>query len=254
MNKKLIAGLSGLLFMTSCGVLGGALGSEGGVDGTSGATSKTATTSQTPAETPAANDDILSSVLGALGGKGATTTADGGATSNQGVVGGILSSVLGAFKTVSEDNLIGTWNYEGSAFVFESENALATLGSDVMAKQVSAKVDGYLTKIGIKPGACSITFAEDNTCNFNMGGKGISGTYQYNKSNKSLAFSFGVVKTTAQVVYEGGNINIVFQSDGLLKIMKAVSSASSKGTLQLLGTLLQNYDGLRMGMSFSKGK
>ena len=54
------------------------------------------------------------------------------------------------------------------------------------------------------------------------------------------------------MVYDAGNINIVFQSDSLLKILKAICSISNKGTLQLLNTLLANYDGLRVGMSFAK--
>ena len=80
----------------------------------------------------------------------------------------------------------------------------------------------------------------------------LNGTYVYDAANKELALQFGLIKTKSFVVYDSGNINIVFQSDGVLKILKAVCAASSKSTLSMLGTLLNNYDGLRIGMSFTK--
>ena len=46
--------------------------------------------------------------------------------------------------------------------LFESENALANLGSDAIASQVEAKVDSYLAKLKIQEGSSTITFNEDN--------------------------------------------------------------------------------------------
>jgi len=219
---------------------------------TSKTTGTTGTTTQTG--TPSVSDvsGILSGVLGALGGVGAEKTDDGQAVSNDGVVSGILGSILGAFSTVNENKLYGTWNFKGSAFVFESDNVLATLGSDAVAKQVAAKVDSYLAKVGVKEGACSVTFNEDGTCTFNVGARGINGTYVYDAQAKTIAFTFGLIKTTAYTVYEQNTLNIVFQSNGLLKILKAVCAASSNSTLKLLNTLLTQYNGLRIGMAFTK--
>ena len=220
-------------------------------------TSTTTTTEQTSSSdtgTMSVGDlsGILSGVLGALGGASGQTTDDGQAVSNDGVVSGILGSILDAFTTVNENKLYGTWNFKGSAFVFESDNVLATLGSDAVAKQVAAKVDSYLAKVGVKPGACSITFNEDGACTFNVGARGINGTYVYDAQAKTIAFTFGLIKTTAYTVYEQNTLNIVFQSNGLLKILKAVCAASSNSTLKLLNTLLTQYNGLRIGMAFTK--
>lgn len=253
MKKILTFCLMAMLALMPCTLSAQSLGSI--LKGIFGG-NQTQTTTETPApETTGSNastSDILSGVLGALGGTAENTTEDGGAASNGGVISGILNSVLNAFSTVSEDKLVGTWNYKGSAFVFESDNALANLGSDAVAKQVASKVDTYLAKIGVKPGACTMTFNEDGTCVFTVGQRGLNGTYTYEPSTKELALAFGVIKTKAFVVSDAGNINIVFQSNGLLKILKAVCSASSKSTLKMLNTLLQNYDGLRVGMAFYK--
>lgn len=251
--KKLISiSLMAMLTLMPCTLSAQSLGSilKGILGGKSSSTATEQTTPQS--STTSSGSDILSGVLGALGGTAANTSEDGESTSNNGVISGILNSVLNSFSTVSEDKLVGTWNFKGSAFVFESDNALATLGSDAVAKQVASKVDTYLAKVGVKEGACSMVFNEDGTCIFNVGQRGLNGTYTYDPSTKELAFAFGVVKTKAYVVSDSGNINIVFQSNGLLKILKAVCSASSKSTLKMLNTLLQNYDGLRVGMSFSK--
>ena len=217
--------------------------------------SKTATTTEkeTPTSTASAQD-ILQGVLGSLGGNaaGAEKSGDGESASADGVISGILSSVLNSFSTVSQETLVGSWNYKGSAFVFESDNVLATLGSDAIANQVAAKVDTYLAKIGVKQGSCGISFAEDQTCIFTVGSRSLKGTYTYEPSTKELALAFGMIKTTAYVVSDSGTINIVFQSNGLLKILKAVCAASSNSTLKMLNTLLANYNGLRIGMAFTK--
>ncbi|MBR4338515.1 MAG: DUF4923 family protein [Bacteroidaceae bacterium] len=256
MKKLLSLSLTMALLLTSCSAsaqgLGGVLKSILGGNNTE----QTTTPPQQPAsaDTPTVSDvsGILSGVLGALGGASGKTTDDGQAVSNDGVVSGILGSILDAFTTVKENNLYGTWNFKGSAFVFESDNVLATLGSDAVAKQVAAKVDSYLAKVGVKEGACSITFNEDGTCTFNVGARGINGTYVYDAQAKTIAFTFGLIKTTAYTVYEQNTLNIVFQSNALLKILKAVCAASSNSTLKLLNTLLTQYNGLRVGMGFAK--
>ena len=213
-----------------------------------------ATTETTEQSTTSAGANILGNLLGSLAGSGSTSAnEDGTALSTDGVVSGLLGSILNAFTTVNQQMLIGTWNFKGSAFVFESEKALANLGSNALASQVEAKVDNYLAKLNIKEGTCTITFNEDNTCTFTAGKRALNGTYEYNTETKELALNFGaLIKTTAYLVYDAGTINIVYQSDGLLRILKAIGSMSSNSTLALLNTLLDQYNGLRIGMAFTK--
>lgn len=219
----------------------------GNVLGTLGATG-------TNAKDDNAASDLLGGLLGTLAGSGTTSANDDGtALTNDGVVSGLLGSILNAFTTVNQKTIIGTWNFKGSAFVFESENALANLGSDAIASQVEAKVDQYLAKLKIQEGSCVITFNEDNTCVFTAGKKTLNGTYEFNPDTKELKLTYaGLLSTTAYLVYDAGTINIVYQSDGLLRILKAIGSMSSNSTLALLNTLLDQYSGLRIGMAFAK--
>ena len=218
---------------------------------TGGSTAETTTESVEATENSAT--DLLGGLLGALSGNGATSAnGEGTALSNDGVVSGLLNSVLNAFVTVDQKTLIGTWNFKGSAFVFESENALANLSSSAIAEQVESRVDKYLAKLNVKEGACDITFNEDGTCVFVAGKRSLNGSYEFNAETKELFLKFGLVSTTAYLVYDAGTINIVYQSDGLLRILKAIGSMNSTGTLALLNTLLEQYDGLRIGMAFEK--
>lgn len=210
---------------------------------------------ETPSTVAADNTstNLLGSLLGSLAGNGfETANNDGTALTTGGVVSGLLGSILNAFTTVDENTIVGTWNFKGSAFVFESENALASLGSDVVATQLESKVDQYLAKFNIKEGMCSITFNADNSFAFMMGDRRIDGTYSLNAETKELTMTFGLFKTVANLIYDAGTINLVYQSDGLLRILKTVGASGNNGTLALLSTLLNQYDGLRIGMAFAK--
>ncbi len=195
---------------------------------------------------------LLGSLLSSLADDGSKANTDGTAFTNGGVVSGLLGSILNAFTTVDENTIVGTWHFKGSAFVFESENALASLGSDVVASQIEAKVDQYLAKYNIKEGACSMVFNADGTFVFTLGERYINGNYELNTETKELKMTFGMFASTANVVYDAGMINLVYQSDGLLRMLKAVGSKSTNSTFALLNTLLEQYDGLRIGMAFAK--
>lgn len=220
---------------------------------TGGQKTETTETTETETSNNATTTDMLGSLLGTLANSGSSANDDGTALTNNGIVSGLLGSVLNAFTTVNEQTIVGTWNFKGSAFVFESEKALASLGSSTIASQVEAKVDQYLAKLNIKPGLCSITFNEDKTCTFTTGKRTLNGTYEFDPKSKELKLSYvGLLSTTAYLVYDAGTINIVYQSDGLLRILKAIGSMSTNSSLALLNTLLDQYDGLRIGMAFNK--
>ena len=110
----------------------------------------TETTTTTTDNTTSVATDVLGGLLGTLANTGSTSANDEGtALTNDGIVSGLLGAVLNAFTTVNQQTIIGTWNFKGSAFVFESEKALANLGSSTIASQVEAKVDNYLAKLNM---------------------------------------------------------------------------------------------------------
>ena len=98
----------------------------------------------------------------------------------------------------------------------------------------------------------SLTFNEDGTFTFIMGDRYVEGNYDLNTNTKELTMTFGMLKTVAYLVYDSGMINLVYQSDSLLRMLKAIGAKGNNTTLALLTTLLNQYDGLRIGMAFAK--
>ena len=205
--------------------------------------------------------DLLGKVAGEVV-EEVTSTETGSAVTN------ILGNILGASLTLSNEALEGTWDYEGVACVLESENALSNVGGSLVTSTLESKLDEKLAKVGISKGECSFTFVKDGTCTINVAGYSLPGKYELNVEEKVIVFTFMYDKLPIKtyVSYELTNLNIVFKADRLLSFIKNVASYLSKsavgeqlGQLQTamqavgaVGTLLENYDGMMLGVKLTK--
>ena len=207
----------------------------------------------------------LSGIFGKLLG-GSSSKSDVAST-----VTNVLGSLLGEAVPFSEKLLEGTWNYSGTACVLESDAALANIGGTVVTEKVEKKLDGYLAKVGIKENSSSFTFIGNDSCVFAIGNRQISGNYTLDAEQKKIDFYFyGGLSFTTHVAYNVTSMNIVFDADKLLTLIKTVSSkvTSSTGnvsdkaqgttlgtasaTLSTISSLLDNYDGMMLGMKLVK--
>lgn len=190
-----------------------------------------------------------------IGGNAAQTDAGTGATSAQtSVLGNLLSTLLGNASKVTQQDLVGTWQYQAPECVFESESLLAKAGGAVASAKIEAQLSTALAKAGIKPGACSFTFAEDNTYTATVGGRKISGSYEIAADGKSIKMSYlgGLGSASPKVVKSAKGLSLLYESDKLLKLVSAVSALSGSTAAQSLGSLLGNYDGMYVGMKLTK--
>ena len=181
--------------------------------------------------------NILSEVLGSMG--------------NVNTVGNVLSSVLGIDKP-SERDLIGTWRYSEPGVAFTSDNTLAKAGGEVAAAQAKAKLTESYKTIGLKHDNTQLTFNSDNTFSGRILGRSLSGTWTYDNSNqkimmKTLLFTIPVYakRTTTGMSY-------LMESKKLLTILQTVSALSGNSTVQTIGDLSKNYDGIRMGFEMKR--
>lgn len=181
--------------------------------------------------------NILSEVLGSMG--------------NVNTVGNVLSSVLGIDKP-SERDLIGTWRYSEPGVAFTSDNTLAKAGGEVAAAQAKAKLTESYKTIGLKHDNTQLTFNSDNTFSGRILGRSLSGTWTYDNSNqkimmKTLLFTipFYAKRTTTGMSY-------LMESKKLLTILQTVSALSGNSTVQTIGDLSKNYDGIRMGFEMKR--
>ena len=206
--------------------------------------------------------DLLGKVASEVVGEVSSSSETGSTVVN------VLGSLLGNSLTLSAEAIEGTWNYEGVSCILESENALTSLGGSVVTSQLESKMDGMLSKVGVKPGNCSFIFNKNGACTIHIGNYTVDGTYELVPEEKVMNFSFmyGQLNLKANVAYEIQNLNIVFKADKLLAFIKNVTStlsgnatgeqlqqlSSISQTAATLGTLLNAYDGMMLGAKLSK--
>jgi len=170
------------------------------------------------------------------------------------VLGSLLSNILGSSTTLSQDALIGTWNYQSPDCVFESENLLMKAGGEVAATKVESQLSSALSKAGIKSGSCSFTFNKDNTYSAVIGGKTISGNYTLDAKNKTIKMTYlaGLGSMTPHVSLSGKTLSLLYESDKLLKLISTASSLTGSSTLKTLSSIAGSYDGMYIGMQLKK--
>ncbi|WP_297605642.1 DUF4923 family protein [uncultured Alistipes sp.] len=153
---------------------------------------------------------------------------------------------------LTEKAIVGTWNYSAPGVKMNSSDMLANVGGTVMESTVSEKLKGIYEKVGIVPGACTITFADDDTFSMPVKGRAVTGTYEFDPSTHAITLHVGKLKTavTGYAYISGGNLQLVFPVDKLVSFVTAVGSKIS--SLSSLSTLLQKYDDVNLGFEFSK--
>ena len=152
----------------------------------------------------------------------------------------------------------GTWDYSGVAVKLVSEDLLKSAAAGVAAGQVEDKLDGYVQKIGIKPGAFGFTFSEDNTFTTTFKGKNIPGTYTLDEQAKTLTLTYGKTSfmkgftMTATVNITTSQLDLMFNADKLLDFIGKVSATSKNTTLSAISAVAEQYDGMKLGFELTK--
>jgi hypothetical protein len=187
--------------------------------------------------------DASSLLNNALSGNTSETTTD--------LLGRVLSYLLYG-NTISKDNIVGTWKYSSPKLIFESENILAKIGSDIATDKIENTLGDQLSRIGFDKGKTSLTFNEDNTCSFSCGSQTYPGTYKFDASSNRLtvtgAFGVGSVKCTA--CKNDNELYLLFDSNKLLSILTSLSNSSIGNSTA--SSILNNYKGLKLGWSMTK--
>lgn len=162
----------------------------------------------------------------------------------------VINAVTGASTTI---DLTGTWTYKGSAVEFESENLLMQAGGMAASAIAEDKLNEQLSKIGIKDGQMSFTFNTDSTFTSAVGKKKLSGSYSYNAETKQVTLKYlKLLNMNAKVNYSSNSIDLLFDSDKLLKLMAFIGSKSNNTALKTVSSLADQYDGMMLGFELQK--
>lgn len=165
-----------------------------------------------------------------------------------------LSKVVNALTGTPETiDMTGTWSYKSPAVEFESENLLMKAGGAAAASMAENKLDEQLSKIGIKDGQMSFTFNADSTFSSKVGRKTLKGTYSYDPSTKQVDLKYlRLINLHAKVNCNSNSLELLFNSDKLLKLMAFIGSKSSNTALKAVSSLADNYDGMMLGFELAK--
>lgn len=147
----------------------------------------------------------------------------------------------------------GTWQYEGAACQFKSDDLLQKAGGIAMAEGMKTKLEAAYAKAGIVSGKLSYTFSADSTFTSQFGQKTFKGTYSYNASTGILTLNYySLFRMEASVIKTLKGISILFDADRLLKFITLLSGISKSSTLAAVGKIAAQYDGMRLGFELKQ--
>jgi len=177
-----------------------------------------------------------------------------------GSLGNVISNAAGVVYSAPV-SLNGTYTYNGIAVsATSSEGGLLTnLAGSAATSALETKADGYLSKVGINPGAMSFTFnAEDKTFTLNVGKLSIPGTFTVGDGEKTVSLVFGkkfqYLSMTGSLESSLGNVKMVFPVNKAMALLKKVASVLGQSSSELgsLVKLADGYDNFRLGFKMSK--
>jgi hypothetical protein len=226
--KKFFSTVLVAVMLMSSGCTTGLLGNMGMGSGTSG-------------ETGNGNlGDILGGVLGGvLGGLGSQNTIDG-----------LLGLVIGSVK-VQESELYGTWYYSQPGCAFTSENLLAKAGGAVAAENCKEKLHPVYNSLGISGQNTQFQFTQDHQFAAHVKGIPLSGTYTYDPTTATIRLKTMLFSSNVYVTRTTSGLAFTFESKNLLKVLQAVAAVSGNTTLQTVGDLSKQFDGVRLGFDMA---
>ena len=184
--------------------------------------------------------------MNSLGGIGQMDSATAGAA-----IGNVIASVLGLNKMTRQD-ILGAWSYFGPGCAFTSDQLLAQAGGEVAAAEIKTKVEPTYQKLGIKSGNTSVTFNEDGTFTARFAGKQLSGNDTIDETDYKVTLKTLLLSINCYAKKNVNGISLLFESSKLLTLLQTMSALSGDASLQTIGELMKNYDGLRLGFDYRK--
>lgn len=171
-----------------------------------------------------------------------------------GKAGEVLSTVTNVISSKfipTSAQIVGTWKYEKPAVMFTSDNVLNKTAGALASAKIENKMQGYLTKVGIKTGNLTLTFNADKTFTIQRASKKLAtGTYEL--SDEEVSMTFKGRKTPCKITpqLDNGSLVIVMDASKLQTFMMNIGSNISQ--LSTVTSLLKNYDGMKIGMRMTK--
>lgn len=219
---------------------------------TSAASSTTAATATTSATTTAATTSnagsAVAGILGAVLGGNSNSSNSAGSS----IINGILNNVIGSGTFSKQDLCAHTWKYSKPGCAFTSENLLAKAGGEIAANKVEEKLSEYYSKFGFSSSNTYFTFKTDGTFAAKIDGKSWQGNYTFDEKTHAIQMKGLILSMSGYATKTANGISLLFDQKKLLNLIKTIGSLKGNSTLSALGTIANNYDGMRVGFEMTK--
>ena len=214
------------------------------------ATTTAATTSNAATATSATSNagSAVAGILGAVLGGNSNSSSSAGSS----IINGILNNVIGSGTFSKQDLCAHTWKYSKPGCAFTSENLLAKAGGEIAANKVEEKLGEYYSKFGFSGSNTYFTFKTDGTFAAKIDGKSWQGNYTFDEKTHAIHMKGLILSMSGYATKTANGISLLFDQKKLLNLIKTIGSLKGNSTLSALGTIANNYDGMRVGFEMTK--
>lgn len=183
-----------------------------------------------------------------------TTSNTSDVGSKLGKLGNVLGNLLGK-SDLSISDLSGVWKATGPAVSLKSDNVLAKVGGAAAATAAEDKVRAYYDKLGLEDAV--VTFYPDSTFSLKNKKINLKGTISSPESGKymlnfSAAGLFNIGSAETYLEKSGNTLKLLFDMTTLKNLATGLAKISGSGLASTAAGLLDNYDGMYMGITLKK--
>ena len=179
-----------------------------------------------------------------------TTTSSSSTGSS--IISGILNNVIGSATFSQADLCAHTWKYSKPGCAFTSENLLAQAGGEIAANKVEEKLGEYYSKFGFSSSNTYFTFKTDGTFAAKIDGKSWQGNYTFDEKTHAIQMKGLLLSMSGYATKTTNGISLLFDQTKLLNLIKTMGALKGSSTLSAIGTIANNYDGMRVGFEMTK--
>ena len=217
---------------------------------TAAANTAATTTSNAATSTSATSSagSAVAGILGAVLGGNSNSSSSAGSS----IINGILNNVIGSGTFSKQDLCAHTWKYSKPGCAFTSENLLAKAGGEIAANKVEEKLGEYYSKFGFSGSNTYFTFKTDGTFAAKIDGKSWQGNYTFDEKTHAIQMKGLLLSMSGYATKTTNGISLLFDQKKLLNLIKTIGSLKGNSTLSALGTIANNYDGMRVGFEMTK--
>ena len=213
-------------------------------------TTSAATTSNAATSTSATSNagSTVAGILGAVLGGNSNSSSSAGSS----IINGFLNNVIGSGTFSKQDLCAHTWKYSKPGCAFTSENLLAKAGGEIAANKVEEKLGEYYSKFGFSGSNTYFTFKTDGTFAGKIDGKSWQGNYTFDEKTHAIQMKGLLLSMSGYATKTTNGISLLFDQTKLLNLIKTMGALKGSSTLSAIGTIANNYDGMRVGFEMTK--